>query len=90
MASIQRKTLEEYLALEYSFRVEADPEGGYAVWFPDLPGCFTEADSLEELPAAVAEARSLWLETAYEQGIEIPLPSHSYETRKQAPVGKRR
>ncbi len=75
MTSAPRKTLEEYLALEYPFEVKVDPEGGYAVLFPDLPGCYTEADTLEELPATVAEARELWLETAFEQGVDIPLPS---------------
>lgn len=59
--------------------VTADPTGGYVVTFPDLPGCYTDADTLEELPAAVEEARTLWLETAYDQGIEIPLPSYPEE-----------
>jgi antitoxin HicB len=79
MAIAQRKTLEEYLALEYPFEVKADPDGGYIVSFPDLPGCLTQADTLEELSAAVEEARALWLETAYDQGIEIPLPSYREE-----------
>ena len=75
MVAIRRKTLEEYLTLDYPFDVKVDPAGGYVALFPDLPGCFTEADTLEELPAMVAEARALWIETAYAQGIEIPLPS---------------
>ena len=75
MVATLRKTLEAYLALPYPFNVKVDPAGGYVALFPDLPGCFTEADSLEELPAMVAEARALWIETAYAQGIAIPLPS---------------
>ncbi len=75
MTSARRRTLDEYLALEYPFEVHVDPEGGYAVLFPDLPGCYTEADTLEELPAMVAAARKLWLRTAYDQGVDIPLPS---------------
>lgn len=79
MATTQRKPLAEYLALEYPFNVIADPDGGYAILFPDLPGCYTEADTLDEIPAAVEEARTLWLETAYEQGMDIPMPSHPEE-----------
>ena len=75
MVGTQHKTLEEYLALEYPFDVKVNPAGGYVALFPDLPSCFTEADTLEELPVMVAEARALWIETAYAQGIEIPLPS---------------
>ncbi len=80
MAVVQRKTLGEYLALEYSFTVEADPDGGYVISFPDLPGCLTEADDLSEIPSTVEEVRSLWLETAYEHGVDIPLPSYPEET----------
>jgi antitoxin HicB len=79
VATTHHKTLEDYLALEYPFNVKADPSGGYAVSFPDLPGCFTQFDDLKELPAMVAEARTLWLETAYDQGMDIPLPSYTVE-----------
>jgi predicted RNase H-like HicB family nuclease len=42
---------------------------------PDLEGCVAVGETLEEALANLAEARRLWLETAYEQGDEIPLPS---------------
>lgn len=75
-----RKSLEEYLALQYSFNVVADPDGGYVVTFPDLPGCMTEVAELDELPAMVEDARRGWLEAAYRQGdLEIPLPSYPEE-----------
>lgn len=77
--SATRKSLEEYLSLEYPFTVIADPAGGYVVAFPDLPGCLTQFDRLEELPAMVADARRLWMETAYEAGHDIPLPSYPEE-----------
>ncbi len=71
-----RRPLEDYLALRYPFNVIADPDGGYVVVFPDLPGCMTQVESLDELPAMAEEARRLWIETAHEQGHDIPLPSH--------------
>jgi predicted RNase H-like HicB family nuclease len=70
-----RKPLEHYLQLQYPFNVLADPDGGYVLEYPDLPGCLSQIESLEELPAMADEARSLWIETAYEQGLDIPLPS---------------
>lgn len=72
-------SLEEYLALEYPFHVNADPEGGYVITFPDLAGCLTQVDSLDEVGPMAQEARELWIETAYEQGIDIPLPSYPEE-----------
>lgn len=71
-----RKTLEEYFALQYPFHMLADPDGGYVIVFPDLPGCMTQVDSLDEVGRAAEEIRTLWIETAYEQGRDIPLPSY--------------
>ncbi len=73
----QRKPLGEYLALEYPFNVIADPDGGYVISFPDLPGCMTQVDSLEQVGPTAEEIRTLWLETAYAQEeLEIPRPSY--------------
>ena len=74
-----KKPLEEYLAPQYSFNVVADPEGGYVVDYPDLPGCMTQVESLEEVAEAAEEIRTLWIETAYDGGQEIPLPTYPEE-----------
>ena len=75
------KTLSEYLDDEYPFQVIADPDGGYVIVFPDLPGCMTQADSYEEIIAMAQDARTLWIETAYAHGREIPPPSYPEEYR---------
>ena len=75
----RRKSLDFYLRLEYPFHVIADPEGGYVINFPDLPGCFTQADSIDEVAAMAEEARQLWIETEYEDGHSIPMPSYPEE-----------
>lgn len=72
--------MEEYLALEYPFNVIADPDaGGWVIVFPDLPGCMTQIDSLDELPHMVEEVRTLWIESAYEHDFDVPLPSYPPE-----------
>ena len=38
-------------------------EGGYWAEVPQLPGCFTEADTLDELKANLREAIELYLES---------------------------
>lgn len=72
----ERKPLEYYLSLQYPFNVLADPDGGYVVVFPDLPGCMTQAETLDELPAMAEDARMGWIETEYGLGHDIPLPSY--------------
>ncbi len=41
----------------------------------DLPGCLTQGETLDETMDNINEARELWIETAYESGDKIPLPS---------------
>lgn len=62
--------------MEYPFHVLADPDGGYVVVHPDLPGCMTQFDDLADLPWMVTESRELWIESEYESGHDIPLPSY--------------
>ena len=75
MVTETRKTLEEHLSTEYPFNVIADPDGGYVVVFPDLPGCLTQVESLAELPAMVEDAKRAWMTSVFEAGQEIPPPS---------------
>ena len=48
----------------YNVIVHSAEEGGYWAEVPDLPGCYTEADTLDELNAKIREAISLYLEDA--------------------------
>lgn len=91
MAAEDRKSLEEYLALQYPFDVMADPDGGYVIEYPDLPGCLTQVDRAEEISSTAEDARRSWIETAYELGREIPLPTYpqEYSGRFVARVPKR-
>ncbi len=79
MSAATRRPLEEYLALQYPFRVIADPDGGYVIVFPDLPGCMTQVDSPDEIGPMAEDARRGWIETEYEAGEDIPLPSYPEE-----------
>lgn len=75
----KRRPLKHFLALEYPFRVDADPDGGWVIHFPDLPGCLSQADSPDEIGPMAEEARQLWIETEYGAGRDIPLPSYPEE-----------
>ena len=70
----KNKTLEEYLNTIYPFVVYAAEEGGYVAEVEELPGCMTQAETLEELSERIENARRAWIQSAYEDGMEIPLP----------------
>jgi antitoxin HicB len=60
----------------YSFTVTPDPEGGYFIAYPDLPGCMSQVEAPGEIGPAAEEIRILWIETAYDLGMTIPLPRY--------------
>jgi antitoxin HicB len=72
---IQSQPLDYYLSLDYPVTVYPDVEGGFVAEIKDLPGCMTQAETIEELMRNINEARELWIETVYESGKrDIPLP----------------
>ncbi len=69
------KTLNEYMGLPYRMEIVEDTsEGGFVVSFPDLPGCITSGETIEDAVRNAKDAKSAWLEAALEDGISIPEP----------------
>jgi predicted RNase H-like HicB family nuclease len=72
--AIQRQA-REFLSRPYYKVIVGNPEDGYLVKVPDLPGCVaggrTEIEAVENLP----EAMALWFESMLEDGLPIPEPS---------------
>lgn len=69
-----RPPLTFYLEQNYPYTVVPDPSGSFFVSYPDLPGCITQVETSEAIGPAAEEIRTLWLETAYDHEMEIPLP----------------
>jgi antitoxin HicB len=65
-----------YLSLPYRVEIYPDEGGhGFTASVPDLPGCVTSADSIEEVVSSIQEAKEVWIQVALEEGDEIPEPS---------------
>ncbi len=70
-----KKTIDYYLSLPYRLEIVPDTvEGGYGARYPELPGCITCADSLEEVVMNAEDAKRAWLEAALKDKVEIPEP----------------
>ena len=52
-----------------------DDTHAFGVVVPDLPGCFSAGDTLEEAFDMAKEAVEGWLEVCLDDGAEIPKPS---------------
>ena len=71
------KTLNEYLELPYRLEIVEDTEeGGFAAAYPELPGCVTCGETVEQAAANAQEAKRVWLEAAWEEGLPIPEPNN--------------
>ncbi len=62
--------MSEYIAL-----IHKDAESAFGASFPDLPGCISAADTLEELRPMIKEALGFHIEGMVEDGDAVPEPS---------------
>jgi len=51
------------MSVKFSVLVERDEDGYYIASVPELPGCHTQARTLDELTGRVKQAIELYLET---------------------------
>jgi predicted RNase H-like HicB family nuclease len=53
------------MILSYRILLRKEPEGGYTVTVPTLPGCITYGDTLEDAKKMAREAIELYIESLY-------------------------
>jgi len=56
----------------YSIVVDPDPDGGFTVTVPALPGCITQGETIEECLAHAQEAIELYIEDLVASGEAVP------------------
>ena len=59
--------------------LKKEPEGGYTVMVPSLPGCITYGDTVEEAIEMGKEAIELYIESLRAHGDEIPTDEQTLE-----------
>jgi len=58
--------------LNYKILLKKEPEGGFTVFIPSLPGCITFGDTADEAIEKAKEAIELYIESLKAHGEEIP------------------
>jgi antitoxin HicB len=56
----------------YTVHIESAEEGGFVAYFPALPGCQTQGETLDEVVAMARDALVGFLESLQERGQSIP------------------
>jgi predicted RNase H-like HicB family nuclease len=70
-------------AFEYQAVFQEETEGGYSVWVPDLPGCASQGETLEEALENIKEAIELYLE---DFDINLEVQDFDYKRQFVVPV----
>ena len=70
--------------IEFTIILEPDPEGGFTVLVPALPGCITQGRTKEQAIQRAREAIVLHLESLLADGESIPEDLPSAEVLKVA------
>lgn len=62
--------------MRYPILIEPGGEDkAFGVVIPDLPGCFSAGDTLDEAMASVEEAAAVWIDATLDSGGVIPEPT---------------
>ncbi|HEY1542676.1 MAG TPA: type II toxin-antitoxin system HicB family antitoxin [Xanthobacteraceae bacterium] len=69
-------------------REDASPQKAVGVWFPDLPGCFSAGDDVDEALRNASEAIELYPEEIAKDGCDLPRPRTVSELRSDARVAE--
>ena len=67
--------------MQYTYKImlQKEPEGGYTVVVPALPGCITYGENVDEAIAMAKEAIDIYLEELQSRGENIPDDSNTLE-----------
>jgi predicted RNase H-like HicB family nuclease len=69
--------------MRYPIAIEpGDEKTAFGVVVPDLPGCFSAGDTLDEALAGAEEAAAAWLDATLDAGGVIPEPSELEDLRR--------
>ncbi len=63
----------------YRIMLRKEPEGGFTVIVPSLPGCITYGDTMDEAIEMAREAIDLYLESLRAHGETIPTEEDTFE-----------
>ena len=59
--------------ITYTVHIESAEEGGFIAYFPALPGCHTQGETLEEVIAMAKDVLAGYLECLHSHGDPVPV-----------------
>jgi predicted RNase H-like HicB family nuclease len=74
--------------LNYRIYLRKEPEGGFTVNVPTLPGCITYGENLDEAIVMAKEAIELYIESLKAHNEEVPTEEGVREILRQAGISR--
>ena len=70
--------------MRYPIAIEIGTEtAAYGIVVPDLPGCFSAGDTIDEAVSAAEEAAAAWIDATLDAGGAVPAPSSIEDVRSR-------
>ncbi len=69
----------------YRVLLNKEPEGGFTVIVPTLPGCITYGETMDEAIVNVKEAIELYIESLVAHGEPVPTEENTFEYSVSVP-----
>jgi len=70
--------MDDHLKYPFEIRYLSEEEGGgYLISFPDLPGCISDGETIDEAIKIGIDAMNSWIETSREFHDPVPEPGSS-------------
>lgn len=71
--------------MNYPIAIEIEKGSSYGVEIPDLPGCFSSGDSLDEAVSNARDAAAFHIEGLLDAGLPVPAPKplEAYAGRRE-------
>jgi predicted RNase H-like HicB family nuclease len=61
--------------MRYLYIVEKAKDGSYSAYVPDLPGCTTSGDTIDDVKTGIRDAVDLYVEELRADGQPVPEPT---------------
>ena len=61
--------------MKYVYVIERAGDGSYSAFVPDLPGCTTSGETIDEVKAQIKDAVDSYIDSLREHNEQVPLPS---------------
>ncbi len=70
--------------MKYVYVIEKAPDGSFSAYVPDLPGCTTCGDSVDEVRQNIKDAVASYIESLREHNESVPPPSSTIDVVEAA------